>query len=109
MWVRLIKYDGINKLYIKLEKKNTIFNSHYFVIHVILHYPIYESLYSFLYDTTQALFFRVCKGPDWHPGIFVQFTKENGLAQEAGLRPGDQILECNGVKFMDIPFNEVLK
>ncbi|XP_018327371.1 harmonin isoform X2 [Agrilus planipennis] len=50
----------------------------------------------------------ICKGPDWKPGIFVQFTKEGGIAREAGLRPGDQILICNNVDFSDIPFNEAV-
>lgn len=51
---------------------------------------------------------RICKGPDWKPGIFVQFTKENGIARESGLRPGDQILSCNGINFGDIAFNEAV-
>nr|CAH7754677.1 unnamed protein product [Callosobruchus chinensis] len=50
----------------------------------------------------------ICKGPDWKPGIFVQFTKEGGIAREAGLRPGDQIVQCNGVDFSDVPFNEAV-
>ncbi|CAH1174015.1 unnamed protein product [Phaedon cochleariae] len=50
----------------------------------------------------------ICKGPEWKPGIFVQFTKEGGIAREAGLRPGDQILQCNNVDFLDIPFNEAV-
>ncbi|KAK9739139.1 PDZ domain [Popillia japonica] len=50
----------------------------------------------------------ICKGPEWKPGIFVQFTKEGGIAREAGLRPGDQILYCNSVDFSDIPFNEAV-
>ncbi|XP_048516994.1 harmonin isoform X1 [Dendroctonus ponderosae] len=50
----------------------------------------------------------ICKGPDWKPGIFVQFTKEGGIARDAGLRPGDQILYCNNVDFFDIPFNEAV-
>ncbi|GJQ84792.1 hypothetical protein Trydic_g21191 [Trypoxylus dichotomus] len=50
----------------------------------------------------------ICKGPEWKPGIFVQFTKEGGIAREAGLRPGDQILYCNNVDFSDIPFNEAV-
>ncbi|CRL07771.1 CLUMA_CG020725, isoform A [Clunio marinus] len=50
----------------------------------------------------------ICKGPDWKPGIFVQFTKENGIARESGLRPGDQILSCNGVDFSDIAFSEAV-
>lgn len=50
----------------------------------------------------------ICKGPDWKPGIFVQFTKEGGVAREAGLRPGDQILSCNGREFADITFAEAV-
>lgn len=51
----------------------------------------------------------ICKGPEWRPGIFVQFTKENGLARGAGLRPGDQILQCNNITFTpDTPFNEAV-
>lgn len=52
--------------------------------------------------------FRICKGPEWKPGIFVQFTKENGIARESGLRPGDQILSCNGIDFGDIQFSEAV-
>uniref|UniRef100_A0A1Q3EVX3 Putative pdz domain-containing protein n=1 Tax=Culex tarsalis TaxID=7177 RepID=A0A1Q3EVX3_CULTA len=50
----------------------------------------------------------ICKGPEWKPGIFVQFTKEGGVAREAGLRPGDQILSCNGREFADITFAEAV-
>ncbi|CAO1377955.1 unnamed protein product [Diamesa serratosioi] len=50
----------------------------------------------------------ICKGPEWKPGIFVQFTKENGIARESGLRPGDQILSCNGIDFGDIQFSEAV-
>ncbi|XP_047545975.1 uncharacterized protein LOC125077906 [Vanessa atalanta] len=50
----------------------------------------------------------ICKGPDWKPGIFVQFVREGGIAREAGLRPGDQILSCNGHDFANISFNEAI-
>ncbi|KAG8222687.1 hypothetical protein J437_LFUL015884, partial [Ladona fulva] len=50
----------------------------------------------------------ICKGPEWHPGIFIQSTKEGGLAREAGLRPGDQIIQCNGVNFEDISFTDAV-
>ncbi|KAF0291511.1 Harmonin [Amphibalanus amphitrite] len=49
----------------------------------------------------------ICKGPPGWPGVFVQSTKEVGLAREVGLRPGDQILQCNGVSFVDIDFAKV--
>ncbi|XP_059619167.1 uncharacterized protein LOC132263422 [Phlebotomus argentipes] len=50
----------------------------------------------------------ICKGPEWKPGIFVQFTKEIGVARDAGLRPGDQLLSCNGMDFADILFSEAV-
>ncbi|GLV35768.1 uncharacterized protein CBL_01080 [Carabus blaptoides fortunei] len=50
----------------------------------------------------------ICKGPEWKPGIFVQFTKDGGIARDAGLRPGDQILHCNNIDFTDISFNEAV-
>ncbi|ETN58810.1 harmonin [Anopheles darlingi] len=50
----------------------------------------------------------ICKGPDWKPGIFVQFTKEGGVAREAGLRPGDQIMSCNGHSFAEASFSEAV-
>ncbi|CAK1551755.1 unnamed protein product [Leptosia nina] len=50
----------------------------------------------------------ICKGPEWKPGIYVQFVREGGIAKEAGLRPGDQILSCNGLDFSNISFNEAV-
>ncbi|XP_031763240.2 uncharacterized protein LOC113523624 isoform X2 [Galleria mellonella] len=50
----------------------------------------------------------ICKGPEWKPGIFVQFVREGGIAREAGLRPGDQIISCNGQDFANISFNEAI-
>lgn len=38
----------------------------------------------------------------------MQFTKELGVARDAGLRPGDQLLSCNGVDFGDVLFSEVI-
>lgn len=37
----------------------------------------------------------------------MQFTKDLGVARDAGLRPGDQLLSCNGVDFADVLFSEV--
>ncbi|KAG7305381.1 hypothetical protein JYU34_009447, partial [Plutella xylostella] len=50
----------------------------------------------------------ICTGPDWKPGIFVQFVRDGGLARGAGLRPGDQILACNGHDFTNVAFNEAI-
>ena len=48
------------------------------------------------------------QGPTEKPGIFIQSTKAGRLAREAGLRPGDQILLCNGVSFTDIEFGDAV-
>ncbi|KAI5702440.1 hypothetical protein M8J76_014058 [Diaphorina citri] len=51
----------------------------------------------------------ICKGPQWKPGIFVQFTKDACVAKDAGLKCGDQILACNGVKFSpDVTFEHAV-
>ncbi|XP_037301203.1 uncharacterized protein LOC115448966 isoform X2 [Manduca sexta] len=50
----------------------------------------------------------ICKGPEWKPGIFVQFVRDGGIAKDAGLRPGDQILSCNGIDFSNVAFNEAI-
>ncbi|XP_030381019.1 uncharacterized protein LOC115628900 [Scaptodrosophila lebanonensis] len=50
----------------------------------------------------------ICKGPEWKPGIFIQFTKERSVAREAGLRPGDQILSVNSIDFSDVLFSEAV-
>lgn len=42
----------------------------------------------------------VC-GPPEKPGIYVQTVKPNSLALEAGLEPGDQVLEVNGTLFSE--------
>lgn len=52
--------------------------------------------------------YSICAGPEWKPGIFVQFTKENGIAKEAGLQPGDQIVSCNDIDFSNILFSEAV-
>ena len=51
----------------------------------------------------------ICRGPISKPGIFIQSTKPGGLARDAGLRPGDQILDCNGVSFQFVDFNEAVR
>ena len=75
----------------------------------ILIYVCYKENKMLYWYSVSNFVFRICKGPEWKPGIFVQFTKENGLAREAGLQPGDQILQCNGVSFLNIPFSDVSK
>ena len=56
----------------------------------------------------QGLGCSICKGPANKPGIFVQSTKPGGLAREAGMRPGDQILDCNGISFQRLEFTEAV-
>jgi len=48
------------------------------------------------------------QGPPEKPGIFIQSTKAGRLAREIGLRPGDQILQCNGIDFDGLDFGEAV-
>ncbi|XP_019876324.2 harmonin isoform X2 [Aethina tumida] len=73
-----------------------------------LHEKIHDVRISIMVAPRSKLGCGICKGPEWKPGIFIQFTKDGGIAREAGLRPGDQILICNNVDFSDIPFNEAV-
>ena len=43
------------------------------------------------------------------PGIFIQAIKRGGLAEEAGLEVGDQIIQVNGTAFHNITHAEVIK
>lgn len=38
----------------------------------------------------------------------MQFTKDASVARDAGLRPGDQLLSCNGIDFADVLFSEAV-
>lgn len=57
---------------------------------------------------SQGLGCSICKGPSSKPGIYIQSTKPGGLARQVGLRPGDQILDCNGISFQRLEFNEAV-
>ncbi|XP_042220720.1 serine/arginine repetitive matrix protein 1-like isoform X3 [Homarus americanus] len=50
----------------------------------------------------------ICKGPAEKPGIFVQSVRVGGVAKNAGLRPGDQILACNDISFAHLEFAEAV-
>ncbi|XP_047499898.1 flocculation protein FLO11-like isoform X1 [Penaeus chinensis] len=50
----------------------------------------------------------ICKGPAEKPGIFVQSVRGGGVARNAGLRPGDQIIACNDVSFTHLEFAEAV-
>ena len=60
----------------------------------------------FIFIFTNDAFYA--QGPAEKPGIFIQSTKAGRLAREAGLRPGDQIMECNGVSFRSIEFGDAV-
>ncbi|XP_045605049.1 serine-rich adhesin for platelets isoform X7 [Procambarus clarkii] len=50
----------------------------------------------------------ICKGPAEKPGIFVQSVRVGGVAKNAGLRPGDQIIACNDISFTHLEFAEAV-
>lgn len=42
-------------------------------------------------------------------GVYISRIEENSVAERAGLRPGDTILEVNGTPFLSISHEEALK
>jgi hypothetical protein len=43
------------------------------------------------------------------PGIYISRVEEGSVAERAGLRPGDSILQVNGTPFTGISHEEALK
>uniref|UniRef100_A0A182T1L5 PDZ domain-containing protein n=1 Tax=Anopheles maculatus TaxID=74869 RepID=A0A182T1L5_9DIPT len=56
---------------------------------------------------TEGLFLRalLCHGV----GVYISRIEEGSVAERAGLRPGDTILEVNGTPFTSINHEEALK
>lgn len=50
----------------------------------------------------------IAKGPPEMPGIFMCTVKEGGVASQAGLEVGDQIMDMNGTSFIDIKLPEAV-
>ena len=42
-------------------------------------------------------------------GIYISRIEEGSVAEKSGLRPGDSILEVNGIPFTNISHEEALK
>ncbi|CAL1269050.1 unnamed protein product [Larinioides sclopetarius] len=56
----------------------------------------------------QSLGCSIAKGPEELPGIFMCTVKEGGIADQAGLQVGDQILDMNGTSFNDLKLSEAV-
>ena len=56
----------------------------------------------------QSLGCIICRGPLENPGVFVQTVKPGGVALEAGLEPGDEIVECNGIGMSGLSFQDAV-
>ncbi|XP_054720378.1 harmonin-like [Uloborus diversus] len=50
----------------------------------------------------------IAKGPPEMPGIFMCTVKEGGIADQAGLQVGDQILDMNGTSFHDLKLSDAV-
>ena len=50
----------------------------------------------------------ICSGSEGTPGIYIQSVRQGGLAAEAGLEVGDQILAVNGTEFTGITHSEAV-
>lgn len=84
--------------FVETTKSNSNQNDQFPVLQITLEVPSHGKLGC-----------GICKGPNWKPGIFVQFTKDACIAKDAGLKRGDQILACNGVKFTpDVSFEHAV-
>lgn len=55
--------------------------------------------------------FGICVkgGKDAGIGVYISRIEEGSLAERAGLRPGDTILEVNGTPFTSVSHDEALK
>lgn len=42
-------------------------------------------------------------------GVYISRVEEGSIAEKSGLRPGDSILEVNGIPFTNISHDEALK
>lgn len=42
-------------------------------------------------------------------GVYISRVEEGSIAEKSGLRPGDSILEVNGIPFTNISHEEALK
>ncbi|KAG1673057.1 Harmonin [Nymphon striatum] len=59
-------------------------------------------------DSSAGLGCSIANGPEEKPGIFVQTTKVGGLAHEAGLRTGDQIIKMNDTNLENVLFSKAV-
>lgn len=62
-------------------------------------------------EQSDAHGFGICVkgGKDAGHGVYVSRIEEGSLAERAGLRPGDSILEVNGTPFTSVSHEEALK
>lgn len=62
-------------------------------------------------DQSDTHGFGICVkgGKDAGHGVYVSRIEEGSLAERAGLRPGDVILEVNGTPFTSVSHDEALK
>ena len=55
-----------------------------------------------------CLYCSICSGSGRSPGIYIQSVRQDGLAAEAGLEVGDQILAVNGTEFTGITHSQAV-
>ncbi|XP_055908099.1 whirlin isoform X6 [Eupeodes corollae] len=60
-------------------------------------------------DSSHGFGICVKGGKDSGLGVYISRIEENSVAERAGLRPGDTILEVNGTPFTSISHDEALK
>nr|XP_055049006.1 harmonin isoform X1 [Misgurnus anguillicaudatus] len=58
---------------------------------------------------TKGMGISISSGPTQKPGIYVSNVKAGSLSSEVGLQIGDQIVEVNGVDFMNLSHQEAVR
>ncbi|XP_078584511.1 harmonin-like isoform X4 [Branchiostoma floridae x Branchiostoma japonicum] len=59
-------------------------------------------------EGTPGLGCSICGGPAYKPGVFVKNIKPGSIAEEIGLKLGDQFLDVNGINLIHADYGEAI-
>ncbi|CAH1259027.1 USH1C [Branchiostoma lanceolatum] len=59
-------------------------------------------------EGTPGLGCSICGGPAYKPGVFVKNVKPGSIAEEIGLKLGDQFLDVNGINLTHADYGEAI-
>ena len=97
-------FSYFNMIYLKKKYSINFFFSQLFFVGLFQVLFILNAILFF----DQNRYYYFLQGPPEKPGIYIQSTKAGKLAREVGLQTGDQIVHCNGIDFLNIPFGDAV-